>query len=524
MSVFRCVLLVCLVSFAAAFGLLYFGSTLGYTEFRGGFAVLETDVQFDDKRILSMLEAGSDYFSGDPISESSQWVLLDEFDLIKTIPLDSYFSRVLPFDPRYDGYAEKLKDIFIKDENRYIYIPLKAGNWNSGYLDRRFGEFLGEIPFSVDYYRIGRPLFLYFIAFAAASFCLLIICIIKIKKNSGLDSILTLVPMMASLAFFGAAGIAYGALLIAFFTMLKSFLNDLVLPAGILSKKNTPLLRKIIKTVILPYIFYWIFLIFFIAAFTTIIIISNLDTLFLLTVTAASLSVFLFSKKIFSLSRKEHRRFTPVLIMQNHLPDLSFSVYILPFAAAAFFLLFYAPYMPAAYDTDNKFDTFVYEQDYYDHMEYQVSFSRRQVGVNRSNHPVQTYAPVFPGFVFDADGLPSMAPDSIIGSSIDVNDFPPFELTNLMEFFHQVNSGEKTETDGYAGGITELWTLLVLLLFILPVLFIGKIRDNSSNVNFDNLRRSIGDPHYGKQRNIGINWNKKPLYNNKNLLRVQKDA
>jgi hypothetical protein len=113
------------------------------------------------------------------------------------------------------------------------------------------------------------------------------------------------------------------------------------------------------------------------------------------------------------------------------------------------------------------------------------------------------------------------------GQTIDIDDFPPFPLKHLMGFFNDVNSGQRTDPGVRGSGrIAEILSLLVLLLFIIPGLFVRKKKDYSSKVNYDSLKR-ISE----KLRLMGINWNKKPLYNSRSPLRTcsevsgkQKDA
>ncbi|MCL2214636.1 MAG: hypothetical protein FWC06_05430 [Treponema sp.] len=516
MSLFRSVLLVCLVSLAATFGLLFLGSLLGYEEFRGGYAVLETDASVDDRMLRSLLEEGDIFYGGNPESESSQWVLLDEFDSIKTIPLDEFHGRIFPFDPRNDGYADLLRNVFINGDKRYIYIPLKAGNWNIKLLDKHFSELLNGIPFTVEYYGVGRPLYFFFISYTAASLCLLVICLLLRKKTRQAAGIVVLVPVFSSLAFFGAHGIACAALFIAFFVMLKEPLNELVTP----DKSFT---TKTIFDRVYPYRFHLICVPVFAAALFILNYFSQLRLLFLLIVFAAAFMVFIISMRIMSLSLsyREHKRFTPVLILKHSSADFIFSVYMMPFTVAAFIIILFAPYMSAPYDTNKQFNSFINEHEYNAHLIYQTSFSTRQMSTSLLS---------FPDFFFDADGLPSMGDITGMEDPIDLNKFPSFPLQHLMDFFYIVNSRERTNT-GSGSGIRESLPLLVLLLFIFPGMFtrIGNLNNVDPNgINRKNERYFL----HGKLRLMGINWNKKSVYNGRNppyshsdaVWRSQKDA
>ncbi|MDR2479981.1 MAG: hypothetical protein LBD48_11810, partial [Treponema sp.] len=94
---------------------------------RGGYAVLVTDAAIPDKTLRELLVPCEKGFGGPPVSESVQWVLLDEFGGLAKIFLDEYESRVAPFDPRNDGYAQKLRSFFVREGKRYVFIPLRSG-------------------------------------------------------------------------------------------------------------------------------------------------------------------------------------------------------------------------------------------------------------------------------------------------------------------------------------------------------------------------------------------------------------
>jgi hypothetical protein len=505
MSFFRSVMLASLISLLAALCLLFLGSVMGYEEFRGGYALLIADASIDDRVIRSHLETGEIFFGGPPVSESSQWVLLDEFDSIKRIPLDQYSSRIFPFDPRNDGYAAKLKEVFVRDGKRFIYVPLFAGRWKTNYLDKKFNELMGDIPFSVEYFGIGRPLALFFIVYAIASAILLSLCYAKRKIHRNIVNIIPMVPVLSSLGFFGAAGIGSAALLFGLFILLKEPLNELVNPPP--SDENGQKFKSIYKQIIAPFKYYWLFIPAFAAALSILVIFSQLKILFLIAVSAASFAVFFFSLKIVSFSGVEHKRFNPLLIIRKRFPEFVFPMYILPFIIGAFFIMFFAPNMSGSYSTERKFDSFISEQDYYEHLTYQTSFSTRQLG---------TSSAAFPSFFYDTDGLVSMNRMNV-SQSLKISDYPGFPLKHLIEFFDNVNNGEIVNSGKSTGRIQENLSLLILLLFLFPGLFFRK-KNEHSDIS-DGVKKDSG-----KSRLIGINRNSKLLYNNSNMLRSRKDA
>jgi len=480
MSFFRSVLVASLFSLLAAMALHFLGFSFGYEEFRGGYAVLAVEDTIEDKPLRSIIQSTGLYFIGEPVSESTQWIFLDGFDSIQRIPLDEYRERVFDFDPRNDGYADKVREIFVRDGKRYAYIPLMAGNWNQTALDNKLSELMDDIPFTVDYFGIGRPLLLFFIIYAAASAVLLIFIYKNRKVHRSIVNIIPMIPVLSSLGFFGAAGIGSAALLYGLFILLKEPLGDLVNPTRPHSKNFKKRMAELYKEIILPYKNYWFFLPVFIIAFSVLVIYSQLQLLFLIAVSIASFAVFFFSLKIVSFSGVEHKRFNPLTIVKRRFPEFVFPVYIFPFIVGAFVTLFFTPYMAGTYDTANKFDVIIEEQDYYNHIVFQSSFSTRNLG---------TASGAFPAFHYDADGLPVMN-EITQGQDIKMSDFPPFPLKYLMEFFITVNSGDKADSDmrNYSG-ITENLSLLVLLIFILP----GLIINNKLLYNVKNIMRSRKD-------------------------------
>ena len=507
MSVIRSCLLVCLVCLPLSFGLFFLGRAMGYEEFRGGYAVLSFDASVDDG-VLRELLSDTSGFAGAPVSESGQWVILDNFSSIVTVPLDKYFTRVASFDPRNDGYAEKLRNVFVRDGKRFVYIPLEQGNWTPTLLDKKFKIIFDDIPFSGEYYGTGKPLKLYFASYAAASLCLLIICYVKKYTRYNMINIAALIPVFSSLAFFGAAGIACASLLFAFFIFLKDPANELSTLLRSSFNENSQKIKLIYKEIIKPYRAYWFFLPAFAAAAGIIVIFSRLKLLFLLAVFAAACAVFFLSLKIPALSGGGHKRFTPVLIINRRFMDFSFSLCMLPFTAAAFLAVFLSPHIDGAYESGGKFDAIIEEQDYYAHLAFQSGFSTRRLGAG----PDSGYL----SYVYGEDGLPS--PDGKPGAqqAFNFDDFPAFPLRHLMDFFRGVNneekSGGKKDTD-----FTDLPVLAVLLLFAFP-LFVKRRNIYPQKNNNEGIKRFSVMPRIKSARN------KTNIYGGKYRTRILKDA
>jgi len=511
MSFFRFFLLLSFVTLLSAAGLLALGFRSGYSGYRGGYAVLSSDASVDDRLIQEKLSGinaphASGFYAGSPVSESSQWVMLDDFGSLQMIPLDKYDERVLSFDPRNDGYADKLKNIFVHDGKRYVYIPLKTGSWAASSLEKQFGDLLSGIPFSVEYFGVGKPIALVFIAYAASSLIFIIICYVKKKSHPGITAVFAILPVLSCLVFSGACGFAAAALILGLFICLRE-------PAGELIKHRS--FKLIYKNVIEPYKMYWLFFAVFAAAIAVMVVFTELNLLLLLLTFAASLVVFLLSVKTISLWGSGQRRFVPVMIIRRRSPDFSFSVYMTPFAVAAFVVMFLTPYIPGSFSGGGKFNFLVDERDYAAHLAYQAGFSTRQIGGQDS---------FYPAYISGEDGLP-VADTNFTGiPKIKLDDYPPFPVKHLMDFLKNVNSGGKAPPVAGGGIILENLYLLILLLFILPgLLFKGKIVFGKIllpvNGRFSGFKRFAG-----MFRRTDINRKKVLLYNSSNTFRIRKDA
>jgi hypothetical protein len=115
-----------------------------------GYAVLSLDEGVPDRAAAVALERGL----GRPvIAESSQWVFLHNFGSLERIPLGDYEGRLEVFDPRRDGYAQKLRDFFVRDGRRRMFIPLDRKLFGSRFplnprrvLEARIAAALGAAP------------------------------------------------------------------------------------------------------------------------------------------------------------------------------------------------------------------------------------------------------------------------------------------------------------------------------------------------------------------------------------------
>jgi len=506
MSFFRSFIFLIFISLFSALVLFVTGFVMRNSRYRGGYAVLSVDAAVEDRTILERLDAGSVFFGGSPLSESSQWVALDDFGSMEIVSLDTISTRLASFDPRNDGYAGKLKDFFLHDDKRFVFIPLKSSS-SALSLDKRFSSLMGNIPFSVDYFNFEKPYILFFSAYAAASLALMVICYVKKNARNVNALIIALLPVFSSFAFFGAAGIACAALLLGLFVIIREPLN--VFFAKHVSRESAGKF-ELVKNVIEPYKLYWLSLPVFLAAIVFIAIISELKLLFVILAFIAAIFISFFSDWI-SQSSDMRVRFTPILIIRRKFPDFDFSAYMAPFACAALLVMILSVYISGSFVSDKKFDNLIKEEDYYGHLNFQAYFSTRQLGNGDA---------FYSGFFIDKDGLPSPNNDETMLSSIKIEDFPAFPLKDLMDFLNNANNREKIKIGGAADReIGDYFSILILLFFVIPGFLLKRKINFPTKENFSVFKRSSGKFQWADK-----NRKNTLLYKGKNNLNLRKDA
>jgi hypothetical protein len=435
------------------------GFSLVPTRERGTYAVLVCNEAVPDRDIKERLEDQG--FSG-IVSESGQWVLLDAFGSMEQIPLDQFNSRLLPFDPRNDGYAEKLRSMFVQDEKRFIYIPLRftmpaklAG------VEKRLALALGDIPYL--YYsdntgarrQTGLPLVL----FCLAAFAFFAARPLRSALQPHAACLIPCLPPLAPLALAGAEGLALASLLAGFAALLAGpCLNWLSRSHGLSRQQLSSQKRRQLKMAVLlspPLLLCYGLLSFF----------SNIPPVFFLLVLASFCGIFALS--LLNTSRagdagvffgglafrwRKRQRFSPVLILKPPVSGSGFSWAMLPFAAAAAILAIAAlasfhsgaaapPILPVAAAS---------EEDYLAHYLFQSTFSVR---------------PLYSGDLSEAMGVFGLAPDGLLApipaeQYPSLDGMPPFPL---KDFLHYLDSEAPA-----ADSVYSLLFALLPLFFIVP--------------------------------------------------------
>ena len=483
---------------------------------QGDYAVLICDAAVPDRELRERLE--SQGFSG-LVSESGQWVLLDTFGGIEQIALDEYSARVLPFDPRNDGYAEKLRSLFVRDDKRLVYIPL--GSMLPASIKKKLAVSLDDIPHSLAYASSGLPVFWAVLLFCLAYGALAAVRPLREILQPYAGRLLPCLPALVPLALGGAAGFALISLLAGFAALLTGpCYEQLILPRLRRMRPNhkfneheLPRIKtgfpeefriysRNSLTLFLKFTMLWLLPSLLLICCGIILLFTGLPLVFALLVMVFFCSLAAFSlwgaywdtaansgfansgfansgaivsggfwvRLFFSQPRAGHRRFSPVAILVRRPSGFDFSWVMLPFAAAALVLLIVALAVPKTAPADFSVlpsAAAITEEDFYAHYTFQSRFSQRSLQGNEANVP--PVSPPAGNYELADDGLLVPAANSGFSALLQVEplkaELPPFTLSNVLRYLDTVEHGT-------AQG---LLTVLLPLLFILPI-FIKSLR------------------------------------------------
>jgi hypothetical protein len=430
----------------------------------GAYGTLAVADTVPDRELRQRLEAQG--FTG-IISESGQWVLVDSFGTVERVALDEYPARILPFDPRNDGYAQKLRSLFVRDEQRFLYIPL---TFPVG-VENRLAAALGDIPFSF-HAASGLPASLFFALFCLTALSFFFIRPLRVMLRPHAACLLPLLPALAPLALAGAAGFAMASLLAGCAAILAGPYLEWHLTLShrpsARAGQTPPALCRLLPPMFL--IFYGVIAFF-----------SGLQPLFIIPVSVFFCVLMVLQIRdayreaasggdaglwgLFFKKRQHTHRFLPVPILSRRLFPFAFSWVMLPFAVVAFALACAGLSAPEPAPLFPPADT-VTEADYYSHYWSQSTFSFRSL--NAPDHDMSIYELAPDGLLNESKILLNESSGGIPnddGTEFSPVDIPPFPLGEVLRY---LNTPGRT-----GGGIHMLLAALLPLLFVFPILFRG---------------------------------------------------
>jgi hypothetical protein len=323
------------------------------------FAVLELDESVSDRetaaalnRALNLEAAGKEV-----LSESSQWVLLNDFDKIIQVPLDQYEDRLETYDPRNDGFAGRLRSFFIRNGKRYFFIPLDDSAPRFGGVFRqaayrpvknKIRESMGDIPYRLTFpgegslratvpfsppglgRGMGRsaPLYLVSYLLAAALFCFLF-------RPRFLA--FHLVLPLAGLSLLGSPGFAMGAILCLLAALLLEPVREICFSlrlTGSFPQAGGSFLTGVWRNGLIPYRSRWLLGIPLVGVYILSAILGRAGFLLAAGSFAVFMGVFFAYFMAKARGRGGHVPFVPVIIMENRVGS-DFPKSMLPFACAS---------------------------------------------------------------------------------------------------------------------------------------------------------------------------------------------
>lgn len=184
-----------------------------------------------DHRIVERLAAAG---LVDIASESTQWILLDNFGEAERVPLDAYRSRVEPFDPRDNGYADRLRAFFVNNGSRYLFakVPAYASMPIGGSIFfKRLTNSLSGLEYRMESLGASR---LPIAAIFAGAISLGLVGVLTGKFRRAVWAM----PVILPTSLFGGSGVAVAGFLFIFFISLSDFLYSAVSGDGLKSAKR----------------------------------------------------------------------------------------------------------------------------------------------------------------------------------------------------------------------------------------------------------------------------------------------
>ncbi|MDR2785250.1 MAG: hypothetical protein LBB83_04970 [Treponema sp.] len=467
--------------------------------FANGFAILSVDAACSDRAIGEALSgAGITGY----ISESNSWVFLDDFGELKRVALDLYDEALEPFDPRNDGYAEKLRSFFVSNGKRRFFIDLgpysragasysgagaealSAAPLTCGQLEERIGELLGGgTPFTLDGFLAVRgrsPFWLLLLSLAVSGGALLFILRCSGVFPPGFFRLTAmLIPVQGALALFGPGGFACAAALLGCFECLLPPIRENL--TGIQQHRRRFRFDRVFRI-------NWLLALFFFLVFILAAVIAPVDSLAAALAGISAFAAFVLFLWVESNLERGcvHRRFSPVPIREPSFTLSSLPRIMLPFAFASFLSLFLpllglpekGPdiFSAASSSTDSSLaavSNIPAREEYEAHFAFQSSFSLHPLGPRDQAENGAYFA-----YYLGEDGLIAGSRETAGPAVPDYPEIPPFPLEELASFLE--NGRNQAIRRNRAGDIIAA---LIILLLALPSCF-RRVREKRKTGSF----------------------------------------
>ena len=416
-------------------------SNFDASKFDESCAVLIVDESEDDSVIQNkLISGGVDGF----ISESSQLVPIDDFGVLKFIPLDSFYSKIESFDPRDDGYAAKLSSFFVHNGKRFFFRLAENSSSRPADTEKRLDAILEGVPFIFLVLARSVPVSLYYLLLAVG-------CAFALFFSSNRRLFVFQLPLLLATGQAGFFSIVLAATLTGIWELLREPLLEQFASrrhdrkaldyAGPGFRGINERLRPFRLNLLLALLFF-----IFLIAFSYV---GFLNPFLLLAVCASFAFLYFLSFKTEKerMRKNRHTRFTPVLLLPHKAKTFSFFPLLLPFGLLAISALFLPSGFggpsrgPSPIDSGSLIST----EDYNRHIAFQKSFSFMPLNMGDSEQEAlikKDYLRYYLG----EDGL--IAGNDAYAVSED-SEAPQFPLEKLMDFLVEYNKLVTGESAGF---------------------------------------------------------------------------
>ncbi|MDR1420715.1 MAG: hypothetical protein LBI86_10105 [Treponema sp.] len=417
------------------------------------YAVLSVDEAVSDAEIRGKIAPLAGLEPPGVFSESGMWAFLDDFGGLERVPLERWDERIFSFDPRNDGYAERLRAFFVHGGRRFFFVPITGKS--PGKFEKALPGAVG-VPFSLDFYGYGAPLYPFVILFSAAGLGFVFL-------SRPLFPAAAVLPVMAALSLGGPRSLVMAAFLAGLTALLAGPLAEWFACRRYRGHPGDTRLweclvpyRKLLFPALVMLVCYAA-----LAAFGTVF-----ERMTAGITAALVLGIFVCSVRAESLrGGEDHPRFRAVPILRESVKAVFFPPRALPFTLASIVALVPALF-PGRVNAGGETIAaeralLVSEKEYLAHAAFQAEFSYRPLSGGDSSY--HRYVPGETGL--PEEGLPEtpagipVSPDS--GDLY--RDIPPFPLADLVNFLENMESGAAVSLPGRRDAVPVL--LLVFCSF-----------------------------------------------------------
>ena len=397
------------------------------------FIILTLDREIPDRQTVDRL-IGAGFKN--IYSESSTEVYFDDFGRLESYFLDRYRDKIEPYDPRDDGYADKLRSFFVNGNKRTFYIPAGISGYNN--INRRISSALQSVPFNIEI--IGTSGSSFFWLILQSITVIFILGMSRDRKHLVLQ-----IPLFLAFSAGGLSGIILCGILAGLRELMREPLIELFSrkPFGNIRERFRPYRSVILKI----YLFIFIYGVFAITL--------NVPAIPAWTGFFCFAAVEFFSFYIEKRIKLIHNSFTPVMILPFRSKTVVFQKSMLVFALSALLgsaLIIVFPGFFLGFSGENRieFPNIPTAAEYQEHMVYETSFSYLPLGSSKGGYL---------HYYLGNDGLIAGTEDMAISANAD---FPPFALDELTRFLVDYNS----RNTGVQTVFIKEWLSVALILVL----------------------------------------------------------